>query len=417
MSGDLWRAKQQHAARVHVCASAVADALKASGAAAQRWKSQTATPRRAGVPLGHARRSLASGLNTEASADARCSSAALRCAREKHSKRRMQSCKRCAPLLRLRLLRLLLALGQVALFRKRATASNTCANLRRRAPACIQCTHPVLSLQVLYPLRFDSLQVSHMAVQASCHVRTNGPQSQQRRRACLDVRGTACRRDRLPTGTTQARRPLVCYLRSRTRRSRSARSCAQSCSGCGALADLSHAARRRKANQAQCRRTASPTTTTVRARAHALLHCAPGVSLLRLHTAVRTGDVGSVYYGANHPMKPHRLVMTHHLVMAYDLHKRMEIYVRARGGARMLSNPSAAQAAPAGLPPRCARLKQQSQQHAVAHGPLRVHVWPIADACATSLHRLAVCVSVLAARTPPSWRSSTQRTTSTSWRA
>ena len=27
-------------------------------------------------------------------------------------------------------------------------------------------------------------------------------------------------------------------------------------------------------------------------------------------------------------MKPHRLVMTHHLVMSYDLHKRMEIYVR-----------------------------------------------------------------------------------------
>jgi hypothetical protein len=41
-----------------------------------------------------------------------------------------------------------------------------------------------------------------------------------------------------------------------------------------------------------------------------------------------SGDVGTVYYGANHPMKPHRLVMTHHLVMAYDLHKRMEIYVR-----------------------------------------------------------------------------------------
>lgn len=35
---------------------------------------------------------------------------------------------------------------------------------------------------------------------------------------------------------------------------------------------------------------------------------------------------GNVYYGANHPMKPHRLVMTHHMVMAYDLHKRMEIY-------------------------------------------------------------------------------------------
>jgi hypothetical protein len=43
----------------------------------------------------------------------------------------------------------------------------------------------------------------------------------------------------------------------------------------------------------------------------------------------RAGDVGSVYYGANHPMKPHRLCMTHHLVLAYDLPKRMEIYVRA----------------------------------------------------------------------------------------
>ncbi|WRX33116.1 Histone deacetylase domain - like 9 [Theobroma cacao] len=38
------------------------------------------------------------------------------------------------------------------------------------------------------------------------------------------------------------------------------------------------------------------------------------------------GDVGSVYFGPNHPMKPHRLCMTHHLVLAYDLHKKMEIY-------------------------------------------------------------------------------------------
>jgi hypothetical protein len=40
-----------------------------------------------------------------------------------------------------------------------------------------------------------------------------------------------------------------------------------------------------------------------------------------------TGDVGSVYFGPNHPMKPHRLCMTHHLVLSYDLHKKMEIYV------------------------------------------------------------------------------------------
>lgn len=39
------------------------------------------------------------------------------------------------------------------------------------------------------------------------------------------------------------------------------------------------------------------------------------------------GDVGSVYFGPNHPMKPHRLCMTHHLVLSYDLHKQMEVYV------------------------------------------------------------------------------------------
>lgn len=42
------------------------------------------------------------------------------------------------------------------------------------------------------------------------------------------------------------------------------------------------------------------------------------------------GDVGNVYFGPNHPMKPHRLCMTHHLVLAYELHKKMEIYVRHR---------------------------------------------------------------------------------------
>ncbi|OEL19738.1 Histone deacetylase 9 [Dichanthelium oligosanthes] len=38
------------------------------------------------------------------------------------------------------------------------------------------------------------------------------------------------------------------------------------------------------------------------------------------------GDVGNVYFGPNHPMKPHRLCMTHHLVLSYGLHKKMEIY-------------------------------------------------------------------------------------------
>ncbi|KAI3461314.1 hypothetical protein Pfo_017977 [Paulownia fortunei] len=38
------------------------------------------------------------------------------------------------------------------------------------------------------------------------------------------------------------------------------------------------------------------------------------------------GDVGNVYFGPNHPMKPHRLCMTHHLVLSYELHKKMEVY-------------------------------------------------------------------------------------------
>ena len=37
-------------------------------------------------------------------------------------------------------------------------------------------------------------------------------------------------------------------------------------------------------------------------------------------------SVGTSYYGNNHPMKPHRLAMTHHLVLSYDLHRRMEVY-------------------------------------------------------------------------------------------
>ena len=34
-----------------------------------------------------------------------------------------------------------------------------------------------------------------------------------------------------------------------------------------------------------------------------------------------------MYYGPNHPMKPHRLSMTHSLVLGYGLHEKMEIYV------------------------------------------------------------------------------------------
>lgn len=37
-------------------------------------------------------------------------------------------------------------------------------------------------------------------------------------------------------------------------------------------------------------------------------------------------NVGNYHYGSNHPMKPHRLSLTHNLVLEYGLHKKMQIY-------------------------------------------------------------------------------------------
>ncbi|KAF6015436.1 histone deacetylase [Brettanomyces bruxellensis] len=44
-------------------------------------------------------------------------------------------------------------------------------------------------------------------------------------------------------------------------------------------------------------------------------------------------DVGNFSYGANHPMKPHRIRMAHSLIMNYGLYKKMEIY-RAKPATR-----------------------------------------------------------------------------------
>ncbi len=37
-------------------------------------------------------------------------------------------------------------------------------------------------------------------------------------------------------------------------------------------------------------------------------------------------EIGNFYYGQNHPMKPHRIRMTHSLVVNYGLFKKMEVY-------------------------------------------------------------------------------------------
>eukprot|EP00164_Ancoracysta_twista_P005917 GFYU01008143.1.p1 GENE.GFYU01008143.1~~GFYU01008143.1.p1 ORF type:complete len:431 (+),score=89.85 GFYU01008143.1:174-1466(+) len=38
------------------------------------------------------------------------------------------------------------------------------------------------------------------------------------------------------------------------------------------------------------------------------------------------GDIGNYYYGSYHPMKPYRLVLTHNLVLHYDMWRKMNIY-------------------------------------------------------------------------------------------
>lgn len=38
-------------------------------------------------------------------------------------------------------------------------------------------------------------------------------------------------------------------------------------------------------------------------------------------------DIGNFYYGKEHPMKPHRIRMTHELLMEYGLYAKMMIYV------------------------------------------------------------------------------------------
>ena len=50
-------------------------------------------------------------------------------------------------------------------------------------------------------------------------------------------------------------------------------------------------------------------------------------SLFLLIIFIISGDIGNYYYGQGHPMKPHRIRMTHNLLLNYGLYRKMEIYV------------------------------------------------------------------------------------------
>lgn len=60
---------------------------------------------------------------------------------------------------------------------------------------------------------------------------------------------------------------------------------------------------------------------------------APHARIIRTHNLRITqklrptgGDIGNYYYGQGHPMKPHRMRMTHNLILNYGLYRKMEIY-------------------------------------------------------------------------------------------
>jgi len=36
-------------------------------------------------------------------------------------------------------------------------------------------------------------------------------------------------------------------------------------------------------------------------------------------------DIGNFYYGQGHPMKPHRIRVAHHMIVAYDMYRKMEV--------------------------------------------------------------------------------------------
>lgn len=45
----------------------------------------------------------------------------------------------------------------------------------------------------------------------------------------------------------------------------------------------------------------------------------------------QSDDVGAYSYGLGHPMKPHRIRLTHDLVSAYGMLPKMQVLVNARG--------------------------------------------------------------------------------------
>ena len=48
-------------------------------------------------------------------------------------------------------------------------------------------------------------------------------------------------------------------------------------------------------------------------------------------------EVGSYFYGQEHPMKPFRIKMTHQLIVNYGLYRKMHVYVSLTNSLTLLS--------------------------------------------------------------------------------
>lgn len=51
---------------------------------------------------------------------------------------------------------------------------------------------------------------------------------------------------------------------------------------------------------------------------------ANSIALVRLRSFA--AEIGNYHYGQGHPMKPHRVRMTHNLVVNYGLYRQMEVF-------------------------------------------------------------------------------------------
>jgi Histone deacetylase domain len=254
----------------------------------ERCAGRGAAARRCSHRLGHARLSLASGRSTDASMVLRCSSASLEAEGGVRSRGAWKDA-RLMPLLALLRLRLLFR-GYPPLGKRERRAA---AHSGLRSP------HPVLRSQLRHPLLADRLHR---------RVRHDDARPRQAKRSIHARSARARAFDSHTIVLARLSRRLAAWPGVR-------------------LAWWSDGQGPRLLLLRWCAGAALSV-----ARRRAPRRCT-GSSL----RPPRAADVGTVHYGANHPMKPHRMTMTHHLVMAYDLHKRMEIYRPRRAYASELA--------------------------------------------------------------------------------